>query len=267
MDGWRCGIVGRSLPELRGEEAEEGVVDGDGLQAGIAEGGGMAGKAGGAKVRKQAEGEIKEPDDEACGQGEDAVWDAEVGIEPEGLRLQEGREACDEVVDLGLGEAVDDEEGDDEVGRAGWGKEAEVGLSGGEAACVGRGVPTELGEHGWAEIDGVGLERRILAQERSGKAAVAVAEEERVAAVGEGGQVVGAGALEDGSECEVFEPAVGASQPVEVWGVHRVNGRRRTGVRRARSAAARRRVGCRVRVRFRQKRAEAANAVARGICG
>ena len=84
-------------------------------------------------------------------------------------------------------------------------------------------------------------------QKESGEeAAVAVAEDEGAFAVEEAREEVGSAALERAAEGEVFGEAIGAGDGVEVAGwatvvrSHRRKGRNASGVRRARSAAARR---------------------------
>ena len=52
----------------------------------------------------------------------------------------------------------------------------------------------------------------------SEETAVSVAEDEGLAAVREGGEEMGAGALEEWAEGEVFEPAIGAGNGIEVGG-------------------------------------------------
>jgi hypothetical protein len=101
-------------------------------------------------------------------------------------------------------------------------------------------------EHGGADVDGECAAVRVAKEKLLEEAAVAVAEDEGVVAWGESGEEVGAGALEEGAEGQVFGVAVDAGYGVEVggWGLrHRVRGRRRSGVRRTRSAAARRWMG------------------------
>jgi hypothetical protein len=77
----------------------------------------------------------------------------------------------------------------------------------------------EEGEHGGAEVYSVGVEGGILREEAGGETAVTVAEDEGVGARCELREEVKAAALEGAAEGEVLEPAVGASDAVEVgWG-------------------------------------------------
>ena len=97
-------------------------------------------------------------------------------------------------------------------------------------------------EHGSAGVDCVGVEVRIGAEKPSQKAAVSIAEDEGAFLLEELGEEVDAALFEGAAEGEVFEPAVGAGYEIEVGGcVHRGRkGMKRKGVRRTRSAAARR---------------------------
>ncbi len=96
--------------------------------------------------------------------------------------------------------------GDDEVVflLGGWGEGEGVGLMRAEArgCCGGDGFAalTEELKHGGTGVYGVGLEGGVLGQELGQEAAVAVSENEGVLLVGEGGEVVEAGALEGAAE-------------------------------------------------------------------
>jgi hypothetical protein len=160
--------------------------------------------------------------------------DGKVGDEPEGFRGGAGMEACGERGDFGGGEAIEEEVGGDEVvgrefiaagggWRAGWGPVAEVGDLRGEAGLVGSGGLLEGLEHGGAKVYGVDADLRIGAQEGGGEAAIAVAEDEGIAErrveLAEVGQEVGSGLLQEGAEGEVFHPAIGPGEGIEVgWG-------------------------------------------------
>ncbi len=103
-------------------------------------------------------------------------------------------------------------------------------------------------EHGGAGVYGEDGDVWVGCEECGGEAAVSVSEDEGVAAVEERGKIVEAGFLESFAEGQVFEPAIGFGDEVEVrFGLaHRWrNGTSRSGVVRARSAAARRVTGSR----------------------
>ena len=62
---------------------------------------------------------------------------------------------------------------------------AKVGAGGGEAGGVGAGGVAEAGEHGGADVDGVGVEVGEGGEKAGGEATVAVAEDESLC-VGDG---------------------------------------------------------------------------------
>ena len=191
---------------------------GDADQTGPGEGGGVIGKTGDAEACQKAEGEIQGADENSCGIAGCAGWDAEVGYEPETVGRKGGREAPGEIVHLVLGEAIEEEVGDDEVGWGG-GDVGEgallVGLEA-RAGVDGRGPAVEELQHGGADVYGIGVELTIAFEELGEEAAVAVAENQGSSTIVEAWEEVGAGALEQGAEGEVLKPAVGAGDGVEV---------------------------------------------------
>ena len=221
-------------PELGGEGSEEKMVACDGDEADAAEEWGVVGQAGDAEAGEEAEREVEGADEEAGEQVEGAGGgrNAEVGEEPEAAGGEVGSEAGGEAVELGFGEAIEEEVGDDEVVGA-RGLEGEgVRLMGLEAAgCGGRGgdrALTEKVEHGGAEVDGVGVELRAAREKLGEKAPVPITEQEGSASLEEAREEVEATALEEGAEGEVFEPAVGAGDAVEVgWDGHELGARQR----------------------------------------
>lgn len=121
-------------------------------------------------------------------------------------------------------------------------------MEGGEAAG-GEGAPTgEEMEHGAAGVDGGGVEVGVREKEGGEGAAVAVTEDEGGAGVAKGLEMGGAGAGEGATQGEDLEEPVGPGDAVEVGGAaqrgslgrEKSKGRKRAGVVRARSAAARR---------------------------
>jgi hypothetical protein len=240
-------------PEFGGEEAGEAMLTGDAGQAELKQGRSVVGKCSGAEVGDDTEGEVEAADEESGGEFCEVGGDAEVREEPEGGGLHFFCDAGDDGVQFGLGEAVEEEVRDGEVVGV-FERESEgVGLLGAQAMSgVGDGrfaALTEELEHGGAGVDREDMDVRVGGEERGSEAAVSVAEDQRVAAVAEFGQIVETSYLEGGAEGQVFEPAVGFCDEIEVrFGlVHRWrNGSRRIGVVRARSAAARRVMGSRV---------------------
>ena len=195
---------------------------------------GLAGPAcGGKRFWMIGQGLLAEAGEDAEGmveqrhqrRGEDATEergrDGEFGDEPESVWRQARGEAMAEVGDLRRGEAIEKEVGDDEVvvrsffgGH--WGPEAQVGDLRGKPAGVGGCALFEQLHHAWAGVDGCDANGGVGAKQRRGEAAIAVSEDQCVAALGEPRQEVRAAALKKRAEREVFEPAVDAGKRVEV---------------------------------------------------
>jgi len=184
----------------------------------------VVGQPGGAETGEQAEGEVKETNESLGEQAKGAGWDAEVGEVPESSGGKVGGEMGDELVEFGLGEAVEEEVSDDEIVEAG-GLEGEgVGFGGGEAGGGHGGSGAEEMKHGGAEVDGVGVQVRVAGEEMGEKAAVAIAEDKGSAGVEEPGEEVDSAVMEGGAEGEELKPAVGSSDAIEVrpgGGFHR----------------------------------------------
>jgi hypothetical protein len=191
------------LPEFGGEKAGETVVVRDSAEASVGERGGVIGEAGGAEVGEDAEGQIEGSDEESGREAHEAGGDAEVGDEPERVGGEAGDDAGDQGFEVGLGEAVEEEVGYDEIvgfcwGVWGWEGEG-AGLVGFEAVeGVGGGcfaVAAEELEHGGAGVDCIGLEVGVLGEELGEEAAVAVAEDEGALLLEETGEGVEAATL------------------------------------------------------------------------
>jgi hypothetical protein len=173
---------------------------------------------GGAEAGEEAEGEVEAADVES-GEGlERSGGDAEVGEEPECSGGQGGGEPGCEGVEFELGEAVEEEVGDDEVGGMGGGVGEGAGVVGVEAVGGWVAALVKELEHGGAGVDCVCVEVGVGGEEAGEEATVAVAEDQGAAAVEETGEEVVAGAFEGSGEGEVFEPAVGAGDAIEVGG-------------------------------------------------
>jgi hypothetical protein len=129
----------------------------------------------------------------------------------------------DQGLEVGLGEAVEEEVGDDEIvfffGRRGEVQGAGViDLQAGYDVAVDcfAAAAKEL-EHDGAGVDGFGVKVRVLREELREEATVSVAEDEGSFLLEQGGEVVEAAAFEGSAEGEVFEPAIGASYGVEFY--------------------------------------------------
>ncbi len=146
-----------------------------------------------------------------------------------------------------MSEAIEEEVGDDEIV---WAFKREVECAGvvgaetrsGIGCCCFAALAEEL-KHNGAGVDCIGLEVRVVREKLGEEAAVSIAQDQCVAPVEKLRKVLGAAALERLAKGEIFEPAIGFRDVVEVWfgGAHRgMKSKRRIGVVSARSAAARR---------------------------
>src|ERR1700733_7948179 len=105
------------------EQAREVGVFCDLGEASFGEWRGVVGKAGGAQAGEETEGEVEGADDECGGEMHGAGGNAEVGDEPERTGAEVFRGAFDQGVEVGLGEAVEEEVSNDEIVNVLWGFE------------------------------------------------------------------------------------------------------------------------------------------------
>ena len=210
-----------TLPEFSDQHAGEEATSVYEAKAGGTERLTMVGKMGDAEAGEQSEGEVEDANQEGGGVLERTGRDAELGDEPEGARRGAAREPVGKVVNFRLGEAVQEEVGDKEVGRSLRGEAAGVGVHGQEAVCVEGGVMTQEAEHGFTGIDRSDVDVWVGAEQTGGETSVPVAEDEGIASSCKRAlaQEVEAGALEQAAEGEVFEPAIERGNVVEVGGL------------------------------------------------
>jgi hypothetical protein len=240
----RCGS---SLPEFGEEEPGEPMLLGDSGEAGRLEWIGVVGEFCGAEAGEDAEGEIEAADEDLRRESQEAGGEVEVGDEPEGLRGESWRDAVDKGFEVGLGEAVQEEVGDDEVVWAVERAGERAGLVRGEACRYVGGESvralTEEAQHGGAGVDCLGAEVRVLPEEFGEEAAVSIADDQGSLLLEEIGEEAKAAVFEGAAQSEVFEPAIGSCDEIEAglsWHYRSRKGRRRRGVVRARSARLRR---------------------------
>jgi hypothetical protein len=183
----------------------------------------VVGEVAGGETGEEAEGAVEGGDKGAGDEAAEGVWgDGELGDYPLGLGSGCDAEGCGEEVDLGGGEAVEEEVGDDEVvRRVGRVESAGVGLVGADTRAVAAGALEQGAEHGGAGVDGVDLDQRIGAEKAGGEAAVAVAEDEGVVDGGGFGEEGAAGSGEPGAEGEELHPAIKAGEAVEIRGTRK----------------------------------------------
>jgi len=111
-------VILMELPDFCVKKAKQEFVAGDACEAGGGEGGLRVGKVGDAEAGEDAEGEIEEADVEGGEGAKDWVGgDGEVGEEPEGAGGGVRGDLVGEGGEFRLGEAVEEEVGDDEVGQ------------------------------------------------------------------------------------------------------------------------------------------------------
>ena len=145
-----------------------------------------------------------------------------VGYEPKAVGVNVGTKVGGKPLGQGRdflrGQAVEEEVcGDQIVCSVGAGLPVtEIGRFVGKSAPIGSGRSFERTEHPGTDVDSVDRNPSVRAEQGAGKTPVPVAQDKRAAAVLELRQVMDAGLLEDGAEGEVFEPAVGTSQAVEI---------------------------------------------------
>jgi len=166
------------LPDFGGKEAGESRLAGDSGESGLCEWCCVVGEVGGAEAGEDAEGQVEAADEESGWKMHWAGGYLEVGDNPEGPGTCVFCDAGDEGIEFGLGEAVEEEVGDDEiVGALEWegqgvclvDVEARFGMGYSFAALA-----KEL-KHGGAGVDCVGVEVRVLCKELGKEAAVSVA--------------------------------------------------------------------------------------------
>jgi hypothetical protein len=127
-----------------------------------------------------------------------------------------GGDGLGEGLDFGLGKAVEEEVGDDEVG-VGRRADGEGGaLEDSDAVDEGLAAVVQKLQHGGAAIDGQGPQVGPVFEEAGEEAAVAISEEEGLMAGWEFAEEVSAGALQERAKGEVLGEAVDAGYAVEV---------------------------------------------------
>ena len=281
---WVVGLlrVWIELPEFADEEtAEEGFAVAEG-QAGAGEDGGVVGERVGAESGDEAEGEVERGDQQPGRDGGKSGGNGEFGDEPKGVGSEAGTDGMGEREDLVGWEAVEEEVRNDEVVSTGGDQAEGIGFMDSDPVfgVESSDASVKEAEHGGALVNDVGVQGGVSGEEVDEKAAISVAENEGAAGGGELGKAEEAAMFEHGAEGEVFEPAIGASDAVEVggrgagWadGWHQRRKSTSRGVSRAASAAMRRwKDESRERSSARSKRAAAAaatqSAAAAGLYG
>jgi hypothetical protein len=127
-------------------------------------------------------------------------------------------ETRDEVAGFAFGKTIEEEVGCNEVvvcaGRL---EGAGISADGREAIlCADAHHPSfEAPQHSWALVDRAGANLRVGREEFCEEAAVAIADDECLAGISKGGQVVEPAALEHGAEGKIFHRAVEVGYAIE----------------------------------------------------
>jgi hypothetical protein len=212
-------VILMELPDFCVKNPEQEFVAGDAGEARSGEGRLRIGKVGDAQAGEDAEGQVERADVERGEGAEDgSLRNGEVGEEPEGTGSGLGGEVLGEAGEFGLGEAVEEEMSDDEVGVGSRSDGEGRGLEGADAVEEGLAAAAEESEHGGAGIDGQGTEVWPAIEEPGEETAVPVTEDERLVAGREIGEKMSAGALQERAEGKVFGEAIDAGYRVEIGG-------------------------------------------------
>jgi hypothetical protein len=190
------------LPEFGEEKTGEMMVVRDSSQTTLREGGDVVGEMGGSETGEDAECEIECADGEFCWKPHRAAGDAEVRGEPESSGGEGGSDAGDEGFECGLGEAVEEEVGDDEVvGFCFDGEGQGAGVVDLETVGGGRFAPlAEELEHGGAGVDCIGLDVWVASEKLREEATVSIAEDECLSLLEEVREIVKATAFESSAK-------------------------------------------------------------------
>jgi len=170
---------------------------------------------------ENAEGKVKRAHKDAGGETHGTGRDAEVGDEPECSRCEVRSEVGDKSFDIRLREAIEEEVGHDEIVSAG-GREGEGAGMARLQASGGSATLAEKVEHSGAGVYGFGVEIGVGSHQCAEEAAVPIAQNARSSLIEKKGKEVQAAVFQGAAQREVFEPAIGAGDCVEVgFNVHR----------------------------------------------
>lgn len=127
---------------------------------------------------------------------------------------------CNESIEVGLSEAVEEEVGGDKIIGACKRKSQGIAVMDAQArVSVGsrrfRALPEEL-KHGDARVDRIGSKMRVVREQLGEKAAVAVAQDQCAATIAELRKEVSAAPFKRSTERQVLEPAIRAGDEIEV---------------------------------------------------
>ena len=177
---------------------------------------GVVGEVRGTEASQDVEGKIETTDVDARGKSQGAGGNAEVGDDPESFGREHRSGARDEGFEVGLGEAVEEKVGNEQiVGAVEWNGKR-TGPEGLEAVAVGCAAFAKESQHGGADVDGGDMDRCVCGEESGGEASVSIAKDEGSFLVEDRGEVAEAAVYQGFTEGEVFEPAIWAGDVVEI---------------------------------------------------
>lgn len=181
------------------------------------------GKPLGLEARGETESEIEAADQKGGRQTASGgpFGDLEVAVEKEAVRPEGGAQLGQQVVDLGLGEAIEDEvNGNEIVLRFRIAVDERIGRNGAEAPRFAwqSGLDTPLGQanHGLAAVEAIDAYLWLVAQQGQRKSSIAVANDQRVAETSrQRRQISNASLLQTLAEYCPFQWLVGLGQKVK----------------------------------------------------
>jgi hypothetical protein len=184
------------LPEFSREQTGERVVVGNACQPGFGEWRRVVRETRGAQAGDDAKGEVERANEHARGKTHAARWDAEVGDKPKSFCRERRSNKGDEIFEIRLGEAIEEEVSNDKVVGS-------VRREGERAAVVRsqpRGtapatLPQEL-KHGSAGVYSVDVDARVRGHEGCEKATISVSDGESSLLIKQSGKEMQAAALQ-----------------------------------------------------------------------
>jgi len=171
------------LPNFCVKNAAKKGVSGDAGESRSREGGWGIGEVRHAEAGEDAEGQVEEPDVEGSEWPEDwGSGNGEIGYQPEGAWVGVVCDGSREAHEFGLGKAVEEKVGDDEVGAGGRDDIKRRRLEGSDALDERLATVAEELEHSGAGIHCHGCQMGPVGEQLGQKAAVTVAKQQRLVA-------------------------------------------------------------------------------------
>lgn len=201
----------------------------------------MTRKSYSAEACNHAKRDVEAADQYLRGKVHKAGGDAKVGEEPQGIGLKGRSDVIDQLAELSLREAVHEKVAYNEVivGMDRWSEAERIGMDGIKSIGIGRALFPEQPEHLGTAIDRSRVQVWIGSEQLREESPIAVPKNERMTCRKNAWEKMQACPFKHPTQRQVFEHAIRPGDVVEVWRpVHR-KGATRSGVSKARSAAAR----------------------------